>query len=145
MNPMTFLRTQWDRVGAWVCIAGGAIVLLLGWWGISGTTTVGRQLPYIISGGLFGVFLLGLGGMLWVSADLRDEWRELWGIRDALNKVAAGQSTSLSDSRFVLSPEETKEAEAVLAGGQLRSSSGSAAAMSNHRRRAAVNSAGHEA
>lgn len=129
MNPMTFLRTQWDRVGAWVCIAGGAIVLLLGWWGISGTTNVGRQLPYIISGGLFGVFLLGVGGLLWVSADLRDEWRELWAIRDALVKVAAGQSADLSNPAFALTAEETEEAEAVLAGGQLGS----------HRRRA-VNS-----
>lgn len=121
MNPMTFLRTQWDRVGAWVCIAAGAIVLLLGWWGISGTTNVGRQLPYIISGGLFGVFLLGVGGMLWVSADLRDEWRELWVIRDALAKVAAGQSADLSNPAFALSAEETEEAQAVLAGGQLGS------------------------
>jgi hypothetical protein len=24
-----------------------------------------------------GVFLLGLGGVLWLSADLRDEWRKL--------------------------------------------------------------------
>ena len=126
MNPMTFLRAQWDRVGAWVCIAGGAIVLLLGWWGISGTTNVGRQLPYIISGGLFGVFLLGIGGLLWVSADLKDEWRELWAIRDALVKVAAGQSADLSNPTFALTAEETREAEAVMAGGQLGS----------HRRRA---------
>jgi hypothetical protein len=138
MNPMTFLRAQWDRVGAWVCIAAGAIVLLLGWWGISGTTNVGRQLPYIISGGLFGVFLLGLGGMLWVSADLRDEWRELWGIRDALNKVAAGQSAGLDNPAFALSAEEHSEAQAVLAGGQLRTAN---ATSSSHRRRAAVNEA----
>jgi hypothetical protein len=140
MNPMTFLRTQWDRVGAWICIAAGAIVLFVGWWGISGTDKVGRQLPYIISGGLFGVFLLGLGGLLWVSADLRDEWRELWVIRDALVKVAAGQSAGLDSSKFALTAEETQEAEAVLAGGQLGSSNG-AAASSAHRRRAAVNEA----
>jgi len=141
---MLFVRTQWDRVGAWIAIVAGAVVLLLGWWGISGTTSVGRQLPYIISGGLFGVFLLGLGGLLWVSADLRDEWRELWVIRDALVKVAAGQGAGLDHSKFSLSAEETQEAEAVLAGGQLRSH-GSSASNSSHRRRAAVNSAGQEA
>jgi hypothetical protein len=141
MNPMTFLRTQWDRVGAWICIAGGAIVLFAGWWGISGTDKVGRQLPYIISGGLFGVFLLGVGGLLWVSADLRDEWRELWVIRDALVKVAAGQGAALDSSKFTLSADEQQEAEAVLAGGQLRST----ASTSSHRRRTAVNSAVNEA
>ena len=135
MNPMTFARTQWDRVGAWACIAAGAIVLLVGWWGISDTTNVGRQLPYIISGGLFGVFLLGIGGMLWVSADLRDEWRELWAIRDALVRVAEGQAADLSASSLALSPQETKEAEAVLAGGSLRSSA------SSHRGRRAVGDA----
>ncbi|GAA0607643.1 hypothetical protein GCM10009547_06960 [Sporichthya brevicatena] len=142
MNPMTFVRAQWDRVGAWVCIAGGAIVLLLGWWGISGTTSVGRQLPYIISGGLFGVFLLGLGGLLWVSADLRDEWRELWSIRDALVKIAAGQGGNVENSAFALTPEEHEEAAAVLAGGQLHPVSASNGSSSSHRRRStAVNEA----
>jgi hypothetical protein len=136
MNPMLFVRTQWDRVGAWIAIVAGAVVLLLGWWGISGTTSVGRQLPYIISGGLFGIFLLGLGGLLWVSADLRDEWRELWVIRDALVKVAAGQGARLDASRFALTAEETLEAEAVLAGGALHAANGS-----SHRRRAAVKEA----
>lgn len=141
MNPMTFLRTQWDRVGAWICIAGGAIVLFAGWWGISGTDKVGRQLPYIISGGLFGVFLLGVGGLLWVSADLRDEWRELWSIRDALAKAAAGQGADLSNPAFALSAEETQEAAAVLAGGQLRTGTASSATQSSHRRRSAVSEA----
>jgi hypothetical protein len=128
-------------VGAWVCIAAGAVVLLLGWWGISGTTSVGRQLPYIISGGLFGIFLLGVGGLLWVSADLRDEWRELWQIRDALAKVASGQGADLGNPAFPLSAEETREAQAVLAGGQLLSTRASQAAASPHRRRSAVSEA----
>jgi hypothetical protein len=33
------------------------------------------------------VFLLGLGGMLWLSADLRDEWRELRAIRKRLEET----------------------------------------------------------
>lgn len=140
MNPMTFLRSQWDRAGAWICIGCGAIVLLLGWWGTSGTTEVGRQLPYVISGGLFGVFLLGVGGMLWVSADLRDEWRELWGIRDALSTIAAGQGADLDGARFVLSPAETADAAAVLAGGQLRTAP-PAPTTTAHRRRTAVTEA----
>jgi hypothetical protein len=34
-------------------------------------------MPYIVSNGLFGIFLLGIAAVLWISADLRDEWREL--------------------------------------------------------------------
>ena len=96
MNIVTFLKVQWDRVGSWVAIGIGAIVLLLGWIGISSTPHVAAQLPYIISGGLFGIFLLGIGGMLWVSADLRDEWRELHSIRAAVERVA-GESAAATE------------------------------------------------
>ena len=74
---MRYLRNQWDRVGAWLCVVGGAVALLFGYLGVSGTLDTGEQLPYIVSGGMLGLFLLGLGAMLWLSADLRDEWRKL--------------------------------------------------------------------
>lgn len=77
MDPLTYIRNQWDRVGAWAAIGLGALFLFLGWLGISDTVLPSEQLPYIISGGLGGFFLLGLGAMLWISADLRDEWRKL--------------------------------------------------------------------
>lgn len=89
MNLMDFAKAQWDRVGAWASIALGALVLLLGYLGISDTPHVASQLPYLISGGLFGIFLLGVGGMLWISADLRDEWRELYEIRDLMSRSLA--------------------------------------------------------
>ena len=96
MDVVTFLRTQWDRVGAWVLVAVGLLALLLGWIGVSGTPYPTEQVPYIISGGLLGIFLLGAGAMLWISADLRDAWRKLDGIERALaagNGAAAGPST----------------------------------------------------
>jgi hypothetical protein len=77
MSFLTWARLQWDRLGAWICIGAGALVLLLGYIGVSGTAYTAEQLPYIVSGGLTGIFLLGVGGMLWLSADLRDEWRKL--------------------------------------------------------------------
>jgi hypothetical protein len=51
------------------------LCLFLGYLGVSGTPHVAKQMPYLISGGLAGLFFLGLGGLLWISADLRDEWR----------------------------------------------------------------------
>lgn len=116
MNPMTILRKQWDRVAAWVFVVAGAVVLLLGYWGISGETRVARQIPYLISGGLLGIFLLGVGGMLWVSADLRDEWRELWKLRQVLARGMAGEPIDATAPVFRLRPEEKEEADAVLAG-----------------------------
>lgn len=77
MDFMTFVRQQWDRVAAWVAIGAGGLLLLLGWIGASDTAYPAEQIPFVISGGLGGICLIGLGVMLWLSADLRDEWSEL--------------------------------------------------------------------
>lgn len=77
MEFLNLLRSQWDRAIAVACAIGGAVALLIGWIGTSGTEHVAEQMPYIISAGLTGIFLLGVGAVLWITADLRDEWREL--------------------------------------------------------------------
>jgi hypothetical protein len=87
MEFLSWVRDQWDRVGAVVLVVAGALALLFGWLGISGAVLPSEQLPYLLSGGLFGVFLLGLGATLWLSADLRDEWRKL----DRLEEVIDGK------------------------------------------------------
>jgi hypothetical protein len=81
-----FLRSWWDRLSAWAAIGVGVIALLIGYFGVSGTPYVAKQLPYFISGGLFGIFMLGIGAMLWLSADLRDEWRELRDIKVMMSR-----------------------------------------------------------
>ena len=83
-----WLRLAWDRAAALALIATGAAALVLGWIGVSGEAFPAKQLPYLISGGIAGVFLLGLGAMCWLSGDLRDEWTKLDRIEDALNRLA---------------------------------------------------------
>lgn len=77
MGLISALRVQWDRALAFALGLLGALALILGYVGVSGEAYLARQMPYIISGGLTGIFLLGVSAMLWLSADLRDEWREL--------------------------------------------------------------------
>lgn len=84
MDLTNWVRAQWDRVAAWLMIVGGAIALLVGWWGVSHTAYLAEQLPYLVSAGMFGLFLLGLGATTWLSADLRDEWRKLDEIAELL-------------------------------------------------------------
>ena len=86
MDLTTRIRQQWDRVGAGVAIALGALALLLGWLGVSATPYPAEQLAYIVSGAVGGIFLLGLGAMLWLSADLRDEWTKLDRLESALRE-----------------------------------------------------------
>jgi hypothetical protein len=98
MGFVSWVRLQWDRVGAWVCIVAAVVALILGYVGVSGTAYTSEQLPYIVSGGLTGIFLLGLGGMLWLSADLRDEWRKL----DDLDR------TLMTHSLAAAAPEDSR-------------------------------------
>jgi hypothetical protein len=88
------VRNQWDRIGAWGCVAAGLIALLVGYFGVSGTLETGEQIPYVVSGGLVGLFLLGLGALLWLSADLRDEWRKLDAIDRHMTEVSPDRSRS---------------------------------------------------
>lgn len=87
MRITTYFREQWDRVATCIAVALGASALVLGWLGVSNQIYPGEQLPYVVSGGLGGVFLLGLGAMLWISADLRDEWRKLDDIDRSLKAI----------------------------------------------------------
>ncbi|MDQ2649370.1 MAG: hypothetical protein M3Z03_07440 [Actinomycetota bacterium] len=48
----------------------GAVALLIGYFGVSGTLDPAKQLPYLISGGVGGLFLLGVAAALLFSADL---------------------------------------------------------------------------
>src|ERR1700738_298910 len=105
MDFQKLVSSQWDRVTAIVFAAIGAICLLVGWIGISGTAFTAEQLPYIISGGIASIFFLGLGGTLWLSADLRDEWRKLDSIDDALRARPA--APPLTTHPIEVAPSET--------------------------------------
>jgi hypothetical protein len=84
MNGSRWLKNQWDRTTAVVAVLIGGVAILLGWLGASGAELTTEQLPYLASGAVFGLFALGIGATLWLSADLRDEWRKLEEINQGL-------------------------------------------------------------
>ena len=92
MEFLSWVRTQWDRATAVVACAAGALALILGWIGVSGTTNPAGQIPYLLSGGLVAIFLLSLASTLWLSADLRDEWRKLDRLEQRLDRSAAEEA-----------------------------------------------------
>ena len=96
MNDLIgWVRHQSDRVVSWMLVAVGVVCLIAGWVGVSATAFPGEQMPYVVSGGLVGLFLLGLGGVVWLSADLRDEWRELERLERAVITAAGGDGEDL--------------------------------------------------
>jgi hypothetical protein len=90
---VTWVRAQWDRTGGFTLLAVGALLLLSGWIGVSGTSDRAGQLSYLVSGGLGGLFCLAAGATLLLFADLDDEWRklnELSGVLHEQDDFAAG-------------------------------------------------------
>lgn len=97
MGFLKYVRAQWDRAGAVLAVLIGLLALQLGWLGVSGTGYLAKQMPYIISGGLVGIFFLGVGATLWLSADLRDEWRQLRSLEDAVRAATERSATEVPD------------------------------------------------
>lgn len=95
---MTRIKSQWDRMTAVATAIGGGVVLYVGWWGVSGTAYPAEQLPFIVSAGLTGLFLLGISTALWLSADLHDEWRKLDRIERAIRAAQTEVSTRQGDT-----------------------------------------------
>jgi protein-S-isoprenylcysteine O-methyltransferase Ste14 len=71
------IRSQWDRAAAIGAALLAALVLLLGYFGVASTDYPAEQIPYVVSGGITGILLMGAAATLWLSADMRDEWRKL--------------------------------------------------------------------
>ena len=89
MEMKTFLRANWDRALAVALVLAGVVMLVVGWFGVSGTGLVAEQNPYLISAGLGGVAAIAIGCTLWMSADLQDEWRRLDAIEERLERLAS--------------------------------------------------------
>lgn len=107
MDSLRRLRHEWDRALAVALTLTGGLALILGWFGVSGQGLTSRQIPYVVSGGLGGIFLMGVGAALWLSADLRDEWRKLDRIEAVLEQGLDGLGLGRSESGVpVLAPLE---------------------------------------
>lgn len=82
----------------------GMIVLLLGWWGASRTPYLFEQVPYLISGGLFGLALVFLGAFFyfthWMTELVKEHRRQsaavieaIQGLRDEVARQNGGSLT----------------------------------------------------
>jgi hypothetical protein len=114
MRLGTLLRLGWDRLSAAILIAVGAVAVILGWIGVSGADLPSKQLPYLVSGGIGGLYILGVAALLWLSGDLRDEWSRLGEIKTMLGALAG---TDLVDPErlAVVEPLQTEQTPDVVA------------------------------
>ena len=110
MNLVKLCRNQWDRTLAIVLVVGGFAALLVGWLAVSGTIFTFEQIPYVISGAVVGIALIGIGLTSWLSADLRDEWRKL----DRLERLLEGsEASNAPDASDAVDGADTPDAPAA--------------------------------
>lgn len=86
-NLWRWIRNQADRSAAVACTILGLVAIYLGWLGVSGHALPSQQIAYLASGAVLGIFLLGVAATLWLSADLKDEWRKLDSIAIELRRM----------------------------------------------------------
>lgn len=75
------------RALAVACAVLGAGAIVIGWIGASDSVYTAQQVPYLISGGLGGLFLMALGAVTWVSEDLRREADEVHALARAAERL----------------------------------------------------------
>ena len=107
MDFSNWLRAEWDRVAGFVLVILGAVFLVLGYIGVSDSPYMVENLAYIMSGGIGGLFMLGAGATLLISADLHDEWRKLDKVEDAI------RSGDKAPARLVSTPASNGQASAA--------------------------------
>jgi hypothetical protein len=117
-------RVLWRWVGdavrpwlGWILIGFGALLMLLGYLGVSREALPAKQIPYLVSGGIGGIFLAVLGAYFLGTQELRSDSGRL----DRLEAMVQELHQALL--RRPDAPDLTAMAEAVSANG-----SGTAAA-----------------
>ena len=73
-------RLVWRWVGAavrpyagWIFIGAGALLMLIGWFGVSREALPAKQIPYLVSGGIGGMFLAVVGAYFLGTQELRKD------------------------------------------------------------------------
>jgi hypothetical protein len=90
-------RTKLVATERWLLVAGsvmvplGGILVILGWFGASHTGRLFEQIPYMISGGLFGLVLVIAGSFsyfgYWLARLVSDERQQTGQLLEALERI----------------------------------------------------------
>ena len=102
----------------------GAVALLIGYFGVSDTLDPAKQLPYLISGGVGGLFLLGVAAALLFSADLGATRADI----ARLHEVVADLSDQIAELQATLDEEPAPAPAPKANGGARRGTRGAAPA-----------------
>ena len=81
------LFRRWRAVLAWILMAAGGVAILIGWYQVRDLPEVFLQMPYLISGGVGGAVLIGLGAALLITQDFRDDKQRLLSLERKISEM----------------------------------------------------------
>src|SRR5438270_10563605 len=76
-------------VWGWTLVGVGFLLVLIGYLGVSREALVAKQLPYLISGGIGGIALVGFGAMLVGTEDLKRTYERIDRLEDLVADLHA--------------------------------------------------------
>src|SRR3954468_15954860 len=92
----------------WILLGLAAVFILFGWIGVSGTPVVAKQIPYVVSGGIAGVFLAVFGAYFLATEELRKDSGRL----DRLERMVAELHQILLDREDAPAVTSVEDGEA---------------------------------
>lgn len=78
---------EWRQVLGAVFLLAGVVAVLVAWFGISGTLDPGKQMPYLVSGGVGGAALIAVGMTLFLSLEHARDRAALGEVLDRLGAL----------------------------------------------------------
>jgi hypothetical protein len=87
------------RVGAGALTGLGIIAVLVGYLGVRDEPDVALQIPYLFSGGLGGLALVGLGALCLIQLQMRQQAKQMALVTDELDEW---KTTALAELRSFL-------------------------------------------
>ena len=100
------LFRRWRAVVAWILMLAGGVALLVGWYQVRDLPEVYLQMPYLISGGVGGAMLIGLGAALLITQDFRDDKQRLSALETKISEledVVVAQAEIMGEAIAILS------------------------------------------
>jgi hypothetical protein len=90
--PDTQLFWRWvgkatRPVVGWVLVGVGALMILLGYFGVAHQVLVAKQLPYLVSGGILGVGVIAVGVMFLGTEEIRQDSGRLDRLERMVNEL----------------------------------------------------------
>jgi hypothetical protein len=84
LPPGALAHLDWRQAVGAVALLAGVVAVFIGWFGVSGTLDPGKQIPYVVSGGIGGAALIAVGMTLFLSLE---HARDRVALEDVLSRL----------------------------------------------------------